>query len=146
MLITDLRNCKEIIAGDRTILRELLHPGKIQGAAFRYSIAHAMVKVGESSIPHALKTSEVHYILEGKGEMHIDSNTNYLPAQAGEQATKVRKHLASARRDEAAKVRVGQAVVIPPNAKQYIRNIGKTDLKLLCIVDPAWRAEDEKVF
>lgn len=120
MLIKDFKNCKEIIAGDKTILRELLHPDKIQVAAFRYSIAHASVKVRESSIPHALKISEVYYILEGEGEMHIN--------------------------DESANVHAGQVIVIPPNARPYIRNIGTTDLKFLCIVDPAWKPEDEMVF
>jgi mannose-6-phosphate isomerase-like protein (cupin superfamily) len=121
MLIKDQQNCKGIVAGDKTILHELLQPDKINGDSdFRYSLAHATVKVGENSIPHALKTSEVYYILEGEGEMHID--------------------------DESAKVHAGQAIVIPPNAKQYIRNIGTADLKFLCIVDPAWRAEDEVVF
>ncbi len=37
-------------------------------------------------------------------------------------------------------------IVIPPNAKQYIRNIGATDLKFLCIVDPAWCPADEMIF
>ena len=35
------------------------------------------------------------------------------------------------------------AVYIPPQALQYIENTGNTDLKFLCIVDPAWREEDE---
>lgn len=139
MLIRDLYEGKEIVAGDKTVLRELLHPDKMPNTAFRYSLAHATVKVGESSIPHTLKTSEVYYILEGEGEMHIESNTNY------EQDTKVRKHPASAHRDEVAKVHAGQASVIPPHAKQYIRNIGTTDLKFLCIVDPAWKPEDETI-
>ncbi len=120
MLIKDLKDCEAFLAGDKTILRELLHAGKISNAGFRYSLAHATVRVGESSTSHTLKTSEVYYILEGEGEMHIN--------------------------DETAKVRVGQVVVIPPNAKQYIRNLGSGDLNFLCIVDPAWRAEDEVVF
>ena len=120
MLIRDLQYCEEFLAGDKTVLRELLHAGKIEGADFRYSLAHATVKAGESSTPHALKTSEVYYILEGEGEMHIG--------------------------EEAAQVHSGQAIVIPANAKQCIRNTGTTDLKFLCIVDPAWRKEDEVVF
>jgi mannose-6-phosphate isomerase-like protein (cupin superfamily) len=36
-------------------------------------------------------------------------------------------------------------VYIPPGAEQHIRNTGAGDLKFLCIVDPAWRAEDEEV-
>jgi mannose-6-phosphate isomerase-like protein (cupin superfamily) len=37
------------------------------------------------------------------------------------------------------------AVYIPPQAMQYIENTGNSDLKFLCIVDPAWRKEDEFV-
>src|SRR3990167_7852506 len=83
MYIQDLQNCNEIIAGDDSVLRELLHPDKAE-VAFRYSLAHAMVKSGPSSKPHKLKTSEVYYILEGEGIIHIN--------------------------DESAKVRSGQAV------------------------------------
>ncbi len=36
------------------------------------------------------------------------------------------------------------AVYIPPQAMQYIENTGNSDLKFLCIVDPAWRKEDEE--
>lgn len=118
MFIKDLKNCDEFIAGDNTILRELLHPAKAD-LKLRYSLAHAIVKPGETSQSHKLKTSEVYYILEGEGEMHIDG--------------------------EVAQVTPGQAVYIPPNSKQYIKNTGSSDLKFLCIVDPAWRKEDEEV-
>ncbi|MBU1246659.1 cupin domain-containing protein [Patescibacteria group bacterium] len=118
MYIQDLQNCDEIIAGDDSVLRELLHPNKVD-VAFRYSLAHAVVKSGLSSKPHKLKTSEVYYILEGEGIMYIN--------------------------DESAKVHSGQAVYIPPNATQYIKNTGNMDLKFLCIVDPAWRTEDEEI-
>ncbi len=120
MLIKDLKRCETFVAGDKTLIRELLHAGKVPDAEFRYSLAHATIRVGESSIPHALKTSEVYYILTGEGEMHIG--------------------------DEFAQVHARQAIVIPPSAKQYIRNTGETDLTFLCIVDPAWRAEDEIIF
>jgi mannose-6-phosphate isomerase-like protein (cupin superfamily) len=54
-----------------------------------YSIAHAILEPGAASLPHRLKTSsEVYFILEGEGEMHIDS--------------------------EQAKVVTGQAILIPP--------------------------------
>ncbi|MBI2050855.1 MAG: cupin domain-containing protein [Parcubacteria group bacterium] len=116
MYIQDLQKCDEIIAGDDSVLRELLHPNKAD-VAFRYSLAHAMVKNGLSSKSHKLKTSEVYYILEGEGTMHVNG--------------------------EAANVRAGHVVYIPPNATQYIENTGNADLKFLCIVDPAWRPEDE---
>lgn len=116
MRVRDLKDCAEFVAGDKTNLRELLHPERT-GGDFRYSLAHATVNAGESSVPHALKTSEVYYILDGEGEMHIDS--------------------------ESEGVHAGQVVVIPPNARQCIRNTGRIDLKFLCIVDPAWKSEDE---
>jgi mannose-6-phosphate isomerase-like protein (cupin superfamily) len=118
MLVLHLNDCTEFVAGDNTILREILHPNK-QSVQLRYSLAHAVVKPGEVSLPHRLATSEVYYILEGKGMMHID----------GEQA----------------EVGPGQAVYIPSHSVQFIRNTGEADLKFLCIVDPAWRAEDEEV-
>jgi mannose-6-phosphate isomerase-like protein (cupin superfamily) len=42
-------------------------------------------------------------------------------------------------------VRPGSTVCIPPLAKQSITNSGRTDLRFICIVDPAWRREDEEV-
>ena len=118
MLIRDLRSCEEIVAGDKTVLRELLHPEKMD-LAIRYSLAHAIVKSGEKSQPHKLRNAEVYYILEGSGMLHIDH--------------------------EFAEVSSGQAAYIPPNAKQYIENTGSSDLKFLCIVDPAWKKEDEEI-
>ena len=44
-----------------------------------------------------------------------------------------------------APVHAGQTIYIPPHATQYIKNTGQTDLKFLCMVDPAWRAEDEEI-
>ena len=46
---------------------------------------------------------------------------------------------------ETAKVRSGQAVYIPPGSVQFIENTGRSDLDFLCIVDPAWRPEDEEI-
>ena len=118
MFIKDLEDCEEFTAGDNSILRELLHPDKAD-LAIHYSLAHAIVSPGQTTRPHRLKTSEVYYILEGEGVMHIN--------------------------DESEKVYPGQAVYIPPHSKQYIENIGRFPLKFLCIVDPAWRKEDEEV-
>jgi mannose-6-phosphate isomerase-like protein (cupin superfamily) len=119
MVIRSLSSCEEFIAGDNTILRELFHPDK-HDVSFRYSFAHAIVKPGDISHVHSLATSELYYILEGKGIMHID--------------------------DEKQEVLPGDAVYIPPHAKQCIHNHGESDLIFLCIVDPAWRVEDETVY
>jgi mannose-6-phosphate isomerase-like protein (cupin superfamily) len=119
MLIQKLNDCPEFIAGDNTLLRELLHPDK-QPLALRYSLAHATVPVGATSQPHSLSTSEVYYILSGTGEMHISDETQI--------------------------VEPGDAVYIPPDARQYIRNNGSEPLVFICLVDPAWRKEDETVY
>ena len=118
MLVTSLLNCPEFTAGDDTILRELLHPDK-QPVDLRYSLAHARLAPGAVSTPHSLRTSEVYYILTGAGRMHID--------------------------DEASDVAPGDMVYIPPGTRQYIEATGAEELKFLCIVDPAWRVEDEIV-
>lgn len=36
-------------------------------------------------------------------------------------------------------------IYIPPHSKQFIENNGSVNLKFLCIVDPAWKPEDEEV-
>lgn len=118
MLIQRLADCPEFTAGDQTRLRELLHPDK-QPVALRYSLAYAVLPVGQTSLPHALQTSEVYYILSGRGEMHIDDAVQVIQA--------------------------GDAVYIPPQARQFVCNIEAEPLVFLCIVDPAWRAADESV-
>ena len=118
MLIRDKNNCPEFVGGDNTRLREFLNPLK-ENLDIRYSLAHATVEPGETSFLHRLKTSEVYYIVEGSGDMEVDGFTQ--PVQAG------------------------QTIYIPPGATQRITNHGIGDLIFLCIVDPAWRPEDEEV-
>jgi mannose-6-phosphate isomerase-like protein (cupin superfamily) len=48
--------------------------------------------------------------------------------------------------EEVQLVTVGAAIYIPALAKQYIHNCGEEPLVFLCIVDPAWRLEDEIIF
>ena len=118
MFIRSLKDCPAFIAGDNCTLREILHPDKAD-LALRYSLAHAVVAPGQTTWLHALRTSEVYYILSGEGMMHIDG--------------------------ERAPVRSGDTVSIPPRARQQITNTGSSDLLFLCIVDPAWRSEDEEI-
>jgi len=119
MFVKYLEHCQELIAGDGSILRELLHPEKAD-LQIRYSLAHAKVKSGQKTKPHKLKTSEVYYIMQGAGLMHIDDQSFEVSPQC--------------------------AVYIPPHSTQYIENTGNSDLKFLCIVEPAWRQEQEVVF
>lgn len=117
ILIRRLSDCTEITASDGTRLRELLHPERDYPFGGRYSLAHAVLEPGGQSRPHRLKSSEVYYILSGEGEMHINNST--------------------------AKVTSGDAFEIPTGATQWIKNSGTARLEFLCIVDPAWQAEDD---
>lgn len=118
MLMIDPSTCPIIVAGDKTLLQELLHPTQ-HNLQLGYSLARATVQTGQQSLPHRLQASEVYYILSGTGLMHIG--------------------------DEKSSIVAGQTVYIPPGETQYITNSGDQDLVFLCIVCPAWQAEDEEV-
>jgi mannose-6-phosphate isomerase-like protein (cupin superfamily) len=118
MLVRRLKNCEQFVAGDGSILRELLHPDKID-VAIHYSLAHARVGPGETTKAHRLRTAEAYYILRGKGRMHIDAETADVDADC--------------------------AIYIPPGSIQSIENTGRDDLIFLCIVDPAWQPQDEEL-
>ena len=64
-----------------------------------------------------MKTSEIYYILEGKGIFHLEA--------------------------EKQEVKKNDAIFVPPNSRQFLENNGEVNLIALCIVDPAWTQEDE---
>ena len=121
MLVRRLDDLQKITAIDDTILREIINPLHDDGnLKLDYSIAHAIVKSGNASLLHRIKTSsEIYYILSGSGCMYVD--------------------------EESEDVCSGDTIYVPPNAIQYIENTGDTDLVFLCIVYPSWRAEDEEL-
>jgi mannose-6-phosphate isomerase-like protein (cupin superfamily) len=118
MFIRDLSECEEFIAGDDTRLRELFSPLK-DSLDLRYSLAIARVKPGVTTRLHRLKHSEVYYVVSGTGEMVVGA--------------------------ERERVGSGCAIYIPPGSSQQIANVGDDELVFLCIVDPAWKAEDEEI-
>lgn len=119
MLIRKLDDLQEIIAGDQTRLRELLHPQREYAFAGRYSLAHAIVERGKTTLKHRLSSDEVYYIISGEGIMHIGS--------------------------ESAPVDSGDVIEIKPGSVQWIENVGSGELIFLCIVDPAWNKSDEEI-
>jgi mannose-6-phosphate isomerase-like protein (cupin superfamily) len=118
MILTRLKDSPEFIAGDRTRLRELLHPNKSQ-AKVVYSLAHGYVDPGNRSLRHRLRSSEVYYFLAGQGTFTI-----------GEQSVKVSR---------------GDVVYVPPGVDQSLMNTGTQAIEFLCLVDPAWKMEDEEI-
>ena len=119
MLIKDIKKSTYFKAIDETTLCELIHPEN-DNVKMDCSISHAILGPDQSSLPHKLINSiEIYYILEGMGKIYINKESNVL--------------------------KTGQSVYIPSNACQRIKNIGKDDLKFLCIVSPPWRGEDESI-
>jgi mannose-6-phosphate isomerase-like protein (cupin superfamily) len=118
MLTKDIAHLTPIPVADYSVLREILHPER-DPVDVRYSLAHAVVRGGGVSLRHRLASVEVYYFLAGTGVMHVA--------------------------DEAVAVSPGHTTVIPAGAEQWLENTGDHDLEFLCIVDPAWREEDEEV-
>ncbi|MFT5167724.1 MAG: mannose-6-phosphate isomerase-like protein (cupin superfamily) [Saprospiraceae bacterium] len=132
MLLKSLENLESFEAGDKTNIIEVLHP-KNDNIPLGYSLAHASLDIGKSSLPHILKEcSEVYYILKGKGKMVIGEQGH----EGGEkQSLSWEERL----------VKKGDTVFIPAGATQYVENQGDTSLEFLCIVSPAWYEEQEEI-
>jgi len=119
MFVRRFGDCKEIVAGDDSVLRELVSGGK-DGLKIPYGIAHAKLAPGKTSTPHRLKeTTEIYYIVRGKGVMHIGPESEAVCEK--------------------------DTIVIPAGAVQFLENTGDKDVEFLCITSPPWRAEDEKI-
>jgi mannose-6-phosphate isomerase-like protein (cupin superfamily) len=117
MLIKSLAACPPLIANDGCRIFELLHSNN-DAIELPYSIAVAEVEPGERSYRHRLRQTEVYYVLEGRGHMHIDEDTRELTS--------------------------GDAVLIPGGAAQWIENVDDTMLRFIAIVSPPWSAADDE--
>lgn len=118
MIHKKLKDIPEILAGDHTYLKEVLHPSN-DPLSLNFSLAHAYLKVGENSLPHQLSHSETYYILEGFGEIYVDGKMQTIEK--------------------------GDIVYVPENAEQFVKNKGAVNLIFLCIVSPPWSPETEIV-
>lgn len=107
-----------IEGNEGTKIKQYFHPhNTLNGISF--SLAQFSVKPSKRSLLHKLQSSEVYYILEGEGLLSVN--------------------------DEKIVVRKDDSVYVPPQSKQFIENTGSADLKFLCIVDPAWKSQDEEI-
>lgn len=118
MVIRHVNDCREFLAGDHTVLRELVRPepGVLD---VRYSLAQGRLLPGACSKRHVLTVSEVYYFLAGEGRIHVGS--------------------------ESAPVTRGTVVAVPPGAEQWVENTGRETLEFLCLVDPAWTPACERI-
>ena len=83
----------------------------------RYSLAQFTLQPGKKSCNHKIKSSEIYYILEGDAVLRINDETHQL------------------KKDD--------SMYVPPMSEQCIENTGSVNLRFLCIVEPAWKPEDE---
>ncbi len=119
MIIKKLKDLQSFVAGDETILKEWLHP-KNGDPATPYSLAHAVIEPGKSSLPHRLKEhSEVYIVLDGRGTAYVDQKPVELAPK--------------------------ELLFIPAGAEQYVVNEGTEPLEFLCIVAPPWEKDSEVV-
>lgn len=116
MLLTDIQSTVPIDGSEGSKIRQIFHPHNTM-LGIRYSVVHCTLERGKKTRAHKLKSSEVYYITRGEGVLHVG--------------------------DESSKVVQDQSAYVPPHTEQFIENTGKTQLEFLCIVDPAWKQEDE---
>ncbi len=114
-----LRKNSEIksIPGDEgTKIKQYFHPHNTLNG-INYSIAQFTLESGKKSKLHKMRSSEIYYILEGSGNLMINEETYHLEKD--------------------------DSVYVPPNSQQFVENTGSINLRFLCIVEPAWEADNE---
>ena len=116
MITKEIDKIESFSGHEGTEIRHIFAPNNTDNL-IRYSIAHCTINPGNSSKPHTMKTSEIFYILQGSGIIHVGT--------------------------EQKEITKNETIFVPPRSKQFIENNGEIDLIALCIVDPAWKQEDE---
>ena len=105
-----------IEGNEGTKIKQYFHPHNTLNG-INYSLAQFTLESGKKSKLHKMKSSEIYYILEGSGKLTINGESYLL------------------QKDDSA--------YVPRNAEQFIENSGNKILKFLCIVEPAWKSDDE---
>ncbi len=116
IVVKDIKELNQIVAGDRCFLREIFHPDR-DSIDIGHSLAYAFVEAGGRTIKHYLLQEETYYLLRGKGLMHVN--------------------------EVEFEVREGNSFVVPRNHIQWIENKGEELLEFLVIVTPPWNKNDE---
>ncbi|MFB5637924.1 MAG: cupin domain-containing protein [Nitrosarchaeum sp.] len=107
----------ETIQGNEGVkIKQYFHPHNTLNG-INYSLAQFTLEPGKRSLLHKIRSSEIYYILEGDAVLKIDKQQYNL------------------KKDD--------SIYVPPMSEQYIENKGTENLRFLCIVEPAWKPEDE---
>ena len=117
MLVKQSAACMPFIAIDGCTIRELLHPAH-GDCELPYSLAIAEVASSAHTHPHRLDRTEVYFVLDGRGRLHVDDTTATLDP--------------------------GTAAMIPAGSVQWIENLGPCVLRFAAIVSPPWDAAGDQ--
>ena len=70
MIIKKNEDIEVIEGSEGTRIKQIISPVETNNV-IRYSIAHCTIYPGKSSKPHTMRTSEMYYIIQGSGVMHV---------------------------------------------------------------------------
>ena len=119
MIVKSLDAITAFVAGDHTLLKEVLHQ-KNDSLTLGYSLAFASLEPNQSSTPHILKeSSELYIIVQGTGTAYVEG--------------------------EPIPLKPGKVVFIEAGEKQYVTNTGAETLGFYCVVSPPWNKNDEVI-
>jgi len=115
MEIRNIKDIKSYITKDNSKIKEIFHPNNSPLKSM--SLAEAVVLPGKTTNYHYHKQSdEIYFILQGTGILEIEG--------------------------EKRKVRENDFILIRAGSRHRIKNIGETQLKILCFESPPYSHED----
>jgi mannose-6-phosphate isomerase-like protein (cupin superfamily) len=115
---TSYQSLPSFVTKDKSIIRELMHPG--HHSVQNQSLAEAIVPVAATTLLHRHHQSEeLYFITQGEGEMRLE--------------------------DDVFAVKEGDSICIHPGTAHNIRNCGDVELKILCACAPAYSHEDTEL-
>ena len=118
MITKRIQDTEPILGDEGTEIRQIFHPHNTLNG-INYSLAQFTLKSGKKTKLHRIKSSEIYYILQGKAQLKIN--------------------------DELFELGENDSAYVPPNSKQFIKNNGNENLRFLCIVEPAWKPDDDEL-
>ena len=118
MSIKENSKIEKIKGEEGTDIKQYFNPHNTLNG-INYSLAQFTLESGKKTKLHRIKSSEIYYILQGKAELKINDGLFEL----GE----------------------NDSAYVPQNSEQFIKNIGNKNLRFLCIVEPAWKPDDDEL-
>lgn len=127
-VIFNINDVQEVVSplSEGILFKPMLHPNRQDGSAIdltkgvpqiHHSTALFTIKPGYGWPKTIFKIAEIYFIIEGKGEIEIDSKIH--------------------------PVKKGDVIFVAPGLERAIRNNGNVDLLYLSITDPEWIPDAE---